>query len=377
MNWVDPLVLLWVALSALVGYGRGLTAQALSLAGLAIGGLVGSRVAPLFLPDGKSSPWVPLASLIGAAIGALLLQVAGSLLGDAVRATLAHGPLRIADSAGGVIVGAAIGLAVAWLAAVAALQVDRTGARRTVQDSAILSTLVDAVPPSTVLQALARFDPLPLVGARPDLGLAPPDGDVLLTATTRRAAASVVKILGFACGVGVQGSGWVVARGLVATNAHVVAGQETPHIAAPSGQLVEGTPVYYDPATDVALLAAPDLRTRALVVAEDDPAGDPVVLLGYPNDGPLTAVAATAGKPRKVLAPDAYGRNLRLRTIVPLRGEVEHGESGGPIVDEDGEVVAMVFAAATEGEGGFGVPLEAIERGLEAPLEPTSTGPCA
>jgi S1-C subfamily serine protease len=112
-------------------------------------------------------------------------------------------------------------------------------------------------------------------------------------------------------------------------------------------------------------------------VAEDDPAGDPVVLLGYPNDGPLTAVAATAGKPRKVLAPDAYGRNLRLRTIVPLRGEVEHGESGGPIVDEDGEVVAMVFAAATEGEGGFGVPLEAIERGLEAPLEPTSTGPCA
>jgi S1-C subfamily serine protease len=377
VNWVDPLVLLWVALSAVVGYGRGLVAQALSLVGLAIGGFVGSRVAPLFLPDGKSSPWVPLASLVGAVVGAVLFQLGANLLGQAIRATLARGPLRLADAAGGVVLGAAVGLAVAWLAAVAAMQVDRTGARQSVRDSAILSSLVEAVPPSSVLQALARFDPLPVVGARPDLGLPPPDPSVTRTATTARAAASVVKVLGFACGIGVQGSGWVVRRGLVATNAHVVAGQETPRVAAPNGRVVEAIPVYYNAKTDVALLSTRGLGVPALRIAGEAPSGDPVVLLGYPNDGPLTGTAVTAGHPRKVLAPDIYTSRLRLRTVVPLRGRVEHGESGGPVIDREGNVVAMVFAAARQGQGGFGVPTEAVEAGLDSELTPVSTGPCA
>ena len=377
MNWVDPLVLLWVALAAVVGYGRGLVAQGLSLVGLAVGGLVGSRVAPLFLPEGKSSAWVPLASLVGAVVGAVLVQLGASLLGQAIRATLAHGPLRVADAAGGVVLGAAIGLAVAWLAAVAALQVDRTGARRTVQDSVILSSLVDAVPPAGVLQALARFDPLPIVGARPDLGLPPPDPSVARAPATRRAARSVVKVIGFGCGIGVQGSGWVVRRGLVATNAHVVAGQESPQIAAPNGRVIEARPVYYDPKTDVSLLSVRGLGLPPLPIGEE-PSGEHVVLLGYPNDGPLTGTAATAGRPRKVLTPDAYSRRLRLRTVVPLRGRVEHGESGGPVIDERGEVVAMIFAAARQGEGGFGVPVGAVEAGLETRQDQVvDTGPCA
>jgi S1-C subfamily serine protease len=310
-------------------------------------------------------------------VGAVLFQLGANLLGQAIRAALARGPLRAADAAGGVMLGAAIGLAVAWLAAVAAIQVDRSGARESVQGSAILSSLVDAVPPSKVLQALARFDPLPVVGARPDLGLPPPDPSVTRTATTARAGASVVKVLGFACGIGVQGSGWVVRRGVVATNAHVVAGQESPRVAAPNGRVVEATPVYFDAKTDVALLSARGLDVPALPIAGEPPSGDRVVLLGYPNDGPLTGTAVTAGRPRKVLAPDIHSKRLRLRTVVPLRGRVEHGESGGPVVDGQGEVVAMVFAASRQGQGGFGVPVEAVEAGLDTALDPVSTGPCA
>ena len=155
--------------------------------------------------------------------------------------------------------------------------------------------------------------------------------------------------------MGIQGTGWVIAPGLVATNAHVVAGQETPSVAAPNGQVIESTPVYYDAENDVAILRARGLRPRALPLAAEPPVGEPVVLLGYPNDGPLTAVAGSAGKPRKVVAPDAYGRSFRLRTVVPLRGKVEHGDSGGPVIDADGDVVAMIFASATRGGGGFGV----------------------
>ena len=253
MNWVDPLVLVWVVLSAIVGYGRGLVAQALSLGGLAIGAIAGSRIAPLFLDGGNTSPWVPIASLVGALLGAVLLQVGGGMLGSAARRVLARGPLRLADSAGGALVGGAVGLAVAWLAAVAALQVDQSNARATVQDSAVLSGLVDAVPPGTVLEALARFDPLPVIAAQPHLDLAPPDDSVVESVLAKRAAASVVKIHGVACGVGIQGTGWVIARGLVATNAHVIAGQSSPTVAAPNGQIVTTTPVYFDASNDVAL----------------------------------------------------------------------------------------------------------------------------
>jgi S1-C subfamily serine protease len=78
-----------------------------------------------------------------------------------------------------------------------------------------------------------------------------------------------------------------------------------------------------------------------------------------------------------MLTQDAYGKRLLLRTIVPLRGVVRHGHSGGPVVDVEGRVVAMIAAAAREGDGGFGVPTEEIERGLDGDLRPVPPGPCA
>ncbi len=376
MSWVDAVVLCWVVLSAVIGYQRGLSAQLVSLAGLAIGGLVGARVGPLFLPGGGDSPWVPLASLIGAIVGALALQATASLVGTRLRFAISRSPLRFADSAGGVLIGIGVGLAVAWLAAVAALQIDAAGLRQRVQKSSILSGLVDAVPPRSVLRTLARLDPLPLIAAPPDLRLPPPDGSVLRTGVTREVAASVVKVESLACGAGVQGSGWVVRRGLVATNAHVVAGGEEMRVAALDDQVLPATLVYLEPGNDVALLSVPGLRAPKLELATKAPSDDQVVLLGYPRDGALTAVAGTAGNPTNVFAPDAYGGHTRLRTVVPLRGKVQRGDSGGPVINGNGRVVAMIFAASTRGASGFGVPAAKIAAALEPPLRPIDPGPC-
>jgi S1-C subfamily serine protease len=377
MTWVDGLVLAWVAISALLGYQRGLTAQLVSLAGLAIGGFAGARIGPLFLPDGDSSPWVPFASLVGALVGALLLQAVASVAGARLRNRLDHRPpLKAADGAGGIVLGTALGLAIAWLAAVAALQVDRPGLRTAVRDSAILSGLVDAVPPRSVLRTLARLDPLPLISAPPDLRLPPPDESVLGSDTARAAARSVVKVQTAACGAGVQGSGWVVAPELVVTNVHVVTGADLVEVAVPGGQALPATVVYLDPGNDVALLAVDGLSARALEPARKVRDGAEVVLLGYPKDGPLTATAGTAGRPAKVFAADAYGRKTRLRTVVPLRGSVQRGDSGGPVVNRNGRVVAMMFAATAEGGGGFGVPVSEVVDALSEKLGPVDPGPC-
>lgn len=377
MTWVDALVVVWVVLSAFVGYQRGLTAQVVSLAGLALGGFAGARVGPLLLPDGSSSPWVPFASLVGALIGALLLQTAASVLGARLRGRLeVRRPLRLADGAGGIVLGAALGLAVAWLAAVAALQLDRPGVRTAVRESSILAGIVDAVPPRSVLRTLARLDPLPLIAAPPDLRLPPPDPSVAASEAAARAGGSVVKVQTSACGAGVQGSGWVVARELVATNVHVVTGADEVSVAVPGGPTLPAETVYVDPANDVALLAVDELEAPPLRLARRIDDGEEVVLLGYPRDGALTATPGTVGRPTKVFAADAHGARTRLRTVVPLRGRVVRGDSGGPVINAAGRVVAMMFAASTDGRGGFGVAVGEIEDALESKHAPVDAGPC-
>jgi hypothetical protein len=371
---VDVLVVIWVLLFALQGAYRGLVAQALSLVGLAIGALVGSWIAPKLLSEG--SLWVSIASLVGAVVGASLLGAASTTLAETPRRFLAFRPgLRAADSLGGVVLGAALGIGLAWLIAVVAVQQPTLGFRQDVRESTILPRLMRAVPPDRVLQALARFDPFPeltLSGGH----LPPPDPSVLHTPGAKAAAGSVVKIHGTACGLGIQGSGWVVRRDLIATNAHVVAGEHDTNVLAPNGQSLSALVVYLDSSNDVALLRVQSLRTAPLAITAGKDYPVNVVLMGYPRDGALVGVAATAGSPRTVLAPNAYGKHLGPRSVVPLRGQVQPGESGGPVVDSDGGVVAMIFGGAKDGRNGFAVPASVVQKAVPRATKPVSSGPC-
>jgi hypothetical protein len=101
------------------------------------------------------------------------------------------------------------------------------------------------------------------------------------------------------------------------------------------------------------------------------------MILGYPRDGALVGVAATAGAPRtEWIAPNAYGRRVGPRSVVRLRGQVEPGESGGPVVDRDGGVVAMVFGGAKIGGNGFAVPVSVVRDAMPEATQPVSSGPC-
>jgi S1-C subfamily serine protease len=374
MSFTDVLVLAWVAIFVAQGVYRGFVAQAFSLIGLAIGALAGSWIAPKLVSE--NSPWLAVASLTGAVVGAALLGAASAALAATPRRFLALRPgLRTVDAAAGGVVGGAIGLALAWLIGVVAVHQPGLGLRKDVRDSTILPKLMRAVPPDSVLSALNRFDPLPQL-ALGGGALPPPDPSVTETPGAKAAAASVVKIHGTACGLGTQGSGWVVRRGLVATNAHVIAGERETRVLAPNGQSLVAQPVYVDGHNDVALLRVPSLGVPAVSVETGGSFPKKAVILGYPRDGALTATAATAGAPRSVLAPDAYERAVSSREVVPLRGEVEPGESGGPVVDTRGDVIAMVFAGSKTGPNGFAIPVELVMQGVSSDLRPVSSGPC-
>jgi S1-C subfamily serine protease len=375
---VDLIVIAWIVVSATLGARRGLVANVLGLAGFAIGALVGARIAPHLLSGGSNSTWLPFASMVGALVGGTAAQAVTGSAAALLRGKLVHGPLRMVDTAGGLLAGAGLGLAVAWLAAVVALAQPSLGLRGDVQGSDVLPALLRAVPADEVLNALARFDPLPVLPSIADRALPPPDPSVLHSLAARRDRASVVRIEGSACGLDIQGSGWVLRPGIVATNAHVIAGEQDAQVEVPNGPTLTGVPIAVDAGNDVALLRVHGLGPPPLRLSPRSPSGAGAILIGYPENGPLTAVAGRAGVPVTALAPDAYGRHIHARTVVPLRGVLQHGDSGGPVVNRAGRVVAMMFAADEGGgiAGGFGVPLEAIRHALLLVHAHADTGPC-
>ena len=375
MTTLDWLAVAVAALAALAGLRRGLVVSLLSLAGVALGAVVGGRLAPLLLRGGESSPYTPLVALAGALTLAFLLEGAGAVAGGSLRGALPEGFARKLDSAGGLLLGAVTGLVIVWVLGAVALQVPgQPTLRQAAQRSVVLRRLNAIVPPRTALQALVRVDPFPEL-AGPAVIVEPPDPAVLVRPGVRRAAPSVVRVFGTACGLGIAGSGWVAGDGLVVTAAHVVAGESDTTVAPVGGSSLPATVVWFDSTNDVAVLNVNGLDPPALRLVEAQ-RGDPVAILGYPGDGAFRAVPGRIGTTLAVLGGDAYGKRV-LRTVTAFRGVVRHGDSGGPVVNADGAVETTVFAAREGSDAGYGVPTAAVRKALAAARGPVSTGDCA
>jgi S1-C subfamily serine protease len=375
---IDWLIVGVVLLLALFGWAQGFVAGALALLGFAVGAYVGTRVGPLLLDEGRRSPWSPAFGLVGALIAGVIFALGFEGLGARLRGKVRSPAATAVDGALGAVLTAVVGLGITWVLGALALA-NGGQARREVQRSTILQHLNTVLPPSSgLIEALARLDPFPRIDGpearvpAPTAGIARADGVVA-------AADSVVKILGSACGLGVEGSGWVAAPGVVVTNAHVVAGQQDTRVLPEGHQ--PGLParaIAFDPHDDVAVLRVPGLSARPLPIARDPRAGLAAAILGFSENGPFDVRAGRLGQTREVITQDAYGRGPVRRSIASLRGAVRSGNSGGPMVDSAGEVVATVFAATTSGpRGGFAVPNAVVRAVLRGARGGVSTGPCA
>ena len=377
MTWVDWAVVAFAALLAIRGAQQGFVAGALSLLGFVVGAVVGGRLGSAVLQSGSHSRYAPLIALGGGILLVVLFQALGLRIGLELRSEVLRIPeLRSLDTAGGVVLGAATGLFLAWVVGVVALQLPgQTALRRDVQRSFVLRQLNSLLPPSTLLQALARFDPFPAIGG-PSAQVPPPSPQVLRLPGVRAAAPSVVRILGTACGLGIEGSGWVAAPETVVTAAHVVAGEDDTTVN-PNGSNAElrGQVIGFDPTNDIAVLRVPRLGRRPLRLVDARP-GASVAVLGFPEDGPFNATPARIGTTITALLTDAYGRGPVSRAVTSLRGTLRHGDSGGPAVDSNGAVETVVFASRVGG-GGFGVASSAVRNDLANAKGPVSTGACA
>ena len=193
----------------------------------------------------------------------------------------------------------------------------------------------------------------------------------------RLASSSVVRILGTACGIGIEGSGWFATPDLVVTAAHVVAGEHDTVVEIPgTSGIHRAVAVGYDSHNDIAVLRVTGVTAVPLRLV-DPQAGRSVAIVGYPENGPLDVVPSRIGKTAAVLTDDAYGNGPVTRTITAVSGTVEHGNSGGPAIDNAGAVESTIFAARIGAPGGYGVPASVVRGVLDAAKAPVSTGACA
>ena len=380
MTPVDWIIVAFTLLMAVWGYAQGLIVGALSLVGFIGGGFIGSRLGPLVLNQGSRSPYAPVFALAGAFLVGGILASGLEVLGFNLRRRLGR-TLGAVDGVGGAALIAAAGLFLCWIAGAVALQTAGTGSlRRDLQRSRILTALNGVLPPSgALLNLLARFDPFPHI-AGPTPPVAPPPTGIARAPAVQAAGRSTVRVLGTACGLGIEGSGWLGRRGEVVTNAHVVAGEtDTTVQLKGTGPHYSAQPIWFDPHNDVAILRVPALDgVRTLSLATNAPPGTAAAILGYPEDGPFDAQPGRLGPTAVYSAQDAYGQPAD-RRITALRGLVRSGNSGGPMVDGSGRVVTMIFAS-TVGAGaasGFGVPDSVIAGALASAQGPVGTGSCA
>jgi S1-C subfamily serine protease len=383
MSAIDIGIIVFALALATIGWDRGLIASAMPLAGFIGGVAVGARLGPALLEGGAESPYAPA---VAAACGILLgvfLAIALEGVGAGVRERLAHGSVgRIVDSIGGALLLATLALAAAWVFGAVALHAPGKGTRdlrEAVQRSSILVALNDAFPPSgPLLNTLRRIDPSPNVRG-PEANVGPPARGIAGDPDVEQAAASVVRVRGSACGLGVEGSGWVAGPDLVVTNAHVVAGQDDTTVTTTSGAELDVDVLHYEPRNDLAVLGVSGIGDAPLQLAGDPRRETPAATVGYPEGGSLTITPARLGQTGTVISEDSYGRGPVERRMTPFRGVVRSGNSGGPVVDEAGQVLATVFATSL-GDGppsGLGIPNDVVARALSGPLDGADTGPCA
>lgn len=390
MNSLDFLIALILVAYAISGYYQGFVVNLIATVGLLVGGLLAVAIVPKFL-SGHTPTLTSSLLALGLVIGAAAIgQGIGTYVGTDLRNGLRWRPLRWVDAVGGSLLSIVAVLCAAWALGYSVSGTTIPYLSTASRDSTILDH-VDRVMPakaSTVLRAFNQVLDANLFPRYIDpfenekiTAVAPPDAATLAKPSVVKAARSVVKVIGQAsCQRGIEGSGFVYANDRVLTNAHVVAGVANPFVVL-DGVRTKARVVLFDPELDLAVLAVDGLNVAPLKFDQSGASGDAAAILGYPQNGPFDARAARIRSAMSLRSPDIYDRGQLVRKTFAVRGLVRSGNSGGPLVSENGKVYGVIFAASvTDSSTGYALTAGQVAgdardgRSAEAAV---STGKCA
>lgn len=345
---------------AWAGWRQGFLSSGLSFIGVASGVVVGMAAAPLVM---QLTDQVALRFLLAVGILILLVgvgQLIGSSIGGGLRNQMRTRSTQRVDSFFGAIFQAVATILIVWLISipVAGAVGGKVGAG--VRGSTILGA-VDAAAPSQLaalparLSAMLNESGLPPLVSPWETGVSnvevdAPRIEVEDKEMVERVRPSVIHVMGDAdvCRRRLMGSGFVTAEDYVVTNAHVVAGTQTVRLDTVLG-IKEAEVVYYNPEVDLAVLYSPELNLAPLPWASQEAAtGDDAVVMGFPKSGPFTASPARVRDQLTIAGPDIYAQGRVEREAYTVRGSIQQGNSGGPLLNAQGEVLGVIFGASVD-----------------------------
>jgi S1-C subfamily serine protease len=388
MNLLDLALLLLLALATANGFRRGAALQLSAYTGLLLGLIAGAILAPVVAGLAEA----PLAQAFLAIVTLLALAGIGDALGWVIGrrfwSIARRSPFGTVDSVGGALVSVLALLLATWFLALNLVNGPFPGVSQAIRRSAIIRGLDRALPrPPSLLaevrQFLNRFDFPEVFAGLPPAPAGPVEGPTRGTARAiaRGAAESTVRVVGVACGAIQEGSGFVGAANYVVTNAHVVAGMDSPQVQEQGGGSQAAITVLFDPRLDIAVLRVdrspgPPLRLET----REAERGENGAVLGYPGGGSLRFGPAAVRRELNAIGRDIYGNSIVEREVYELQAEVRPGNSGGPFVIEGGLVAGVVFAASTtDSSVGYAITAEEVLPRLERAegrTEPVSTQDC-
>ncbi|WP_337589192.1 MarP family serine protease [Arthrobacter alpinus] len=354
-SWLDAVLILWLLWQLIYGLKVGLVASLGGLAGF-IAGAFGAFFAAPFISQYAPSPGWRTVMVIGStiiliALGHTLGMKLGSAIGRAVKSDSIRAVNRVLGGALNVVVGSLV-------ISIVAFGVGNLGIPLVSQllgKSQVISR-IEAWTPDPVKEAVAQGRslvlkegiPALLNPTGPNVEVAAPNADTN-TPAWNAAAQSVMKISGtaFQCGQNQTGTGFVVSPGRVVTNAHVVAGVSMPMVQTQTQGALPARVVYFDAVKDLAVLAVDSLDAAPLSTAPTVARNTATAFAGYPLGGPLQVRPATVLSSGPMMVPDITGGAESAVDVYQLAGNVQSGNSGGPLLDTEGRVVGVVFAKAT------------------------------
>jgi S1-C subfamily serine protease len=359
MSIVDLVLILLLILFAVSGYRQGFVVGVLSFTGFFGGALIGLQLGPLLARLTESDGLKLVISLITVFGLAVLGQTLAGWLGGKLRRNIVGRNGQVADDIGGAIVSVIAVALVAWLVAVPLGTASEPWLSSAVRNSFVIRAIDKVMPSQADRLTEALRETVDTNGFPEVFGslvptkvpeVAEPDSKLAGLPIVKKSEASVVKILGTApsCSRRIEGSGFVFAPEHVMTNAHVVAGTKTVQVVQ-KGNKINAKVVEYDSDLDLAVIYAPGLTAPVMPFAtrEAQSSADAIVL-GYPLDGPYNAQEARVRDVGDISGPDIYEHKTVTREVYTIKGLVRSGNSGGPLIDPDGTVLGVIFAAAAD-----------------------------
>lgn len=359
---IDIILLLVMAAYTVSGYRQGLIISASSLVGFLGCGALAMWLLPILLNQWLQGPSDLRSSLIlvgGVLTFAALGQGVFGAVGARVKNRVRFAPAHVVDAALGAVASLVAISLLTWFVAGAVRGIAGPVSRQ-IGRSHIVAALDDLVPARagelfTGFRGLLDRGGFPKVfeslGPERILPIDPPDGAVTQSKGIQAAARSIVKVTGVArsCSRSQEGSGWVVAPDKVVTNAHVVAGERSQVVRIGGvGTAYDAHVVLFDPKRDIAVLDVPGLPAPPLKLGRDVGRGTSAVVAGFPENGPYRLGAARVRQVMTATGNDIYDRPGIAREVYSLYARVRPGNSGGPLLATDGQVIGIVFATSLD-----------------------------